>query len=93
MATYYKQLLKNKYTLFICDIRFRGSELVTDDIYENDAKQIYEWTKILNAEYSYSNQFRPPRYEKFKYLDGDIYIHLMLLAFLLKQDLTSKFSC
>lgn len=73
MATYYKELLKDKFTLFICDIRFRGAELVTDDIYDNDAKQIYEWTKIFNANYSFL-KFRPPRYKNFKYLDGEIFL-------------------
>jgi hypothetical protein len=71
-AQYYKALLKDKYTLFISDIRTTTHE---DDIYENNDWQ-QKWVQIINPEYA-QLKFRIPRHNNiYSYLEGEIYYQM-----------------
>jgi hypothetical protein len=76
-AIYFKEKLKNKFTVFISDIRISDIE----DIREkreyralDDQTNQYNWTKIFNADIHFL-KFKIPRIKnKYKYFDGKLYL-------------------
>ena len=69
-AKYYKKLLKNKYVLFISDIRVDTDEKIIRLDNENQKK----WVEILQPEYA-QLKFRIPRDDhNYEYFDGKIFI-------------------
>ncbi|VVU95493.1 Poly A polymerase regulatory subunit [seawater metagenome] len=72
LAEYYKNLLKDKYVLFISDIRTEPTE---EEIFKNNNWQ-KKWVQIINPEYS-QLKFRIPRIgENYVYLEGNIYLQM-----------------
>ena len=76
-AEFFKNKLKNKFTIFLCDIRntFNDKDW---DIHEirisKDMYDQYNWCKIFNANVSFI-KFRIPRFNnEYTYLDGDLII-------------------
>ena len=76
-AEYFKQKLKNKFTLFISDIRNRYDDKNwTLNEINIDKDMIYQsnWCKIFNADYSFL-KFRVPRLtNKYTYLEGELFL-------------------
>lgn len=76
-AEYFKKKLKNKYTIFISDIRLADQndlrEIREIRVHEDQIKQ-YKWCKIFNADISLL-KFRIPRFcENYNYFDGEIFL-------------------
>ena len=74
----FKKKLKNKYTVFICDIRdlsLHDDRNYSESIINTDMQSQYKWCKTFNADISFL-KFRIPRFKEnqFKYLEGMIYI-------------------
>lgn len=77
-AKYFKDKLKNKYTVFISDVRLA-------DVYDlreireirvnNDQIKQYKWCKIFNADISFL-KFRIPRLDQkeYKYFEGELFL-------------------
>lgn len=76
-AEFFKKKLKNKYTVFISDIRFADQNdlrEVREIRVHNDQIKQYDWCKCFNADISLL-KFRIPRfYDNYKYFDGEIFI-------------------
>lgn len=76
-AVFFKNKLKNKFTVFISDIRVSDIEDLREEReVRADCDQInqYNWCKILNADISFL-KFKIPRFKKkYKYFDGDLFI-------------------
>ena len=77
-AQYFKKKLKNKYTIFISDIRdtdLNEQSNIGEIIINSDMNSQYNWCKILNADISFL-KFRMPRLNQNenKFIDGEIYI-------------------
>ena len=80
-AKYFKNKLKNKFTIFISDIRITSA--IHDKNFDRDKREKqayddqslqYEWCKIFNADISFL-KFKIPRFKnKYKYFDGKLFI-------------------
>ncbi len=76
-AEYFKKLLKNKFTVFMCDIRNLETFTIRDTkeiLIDIDMRLQYDWCKTFNADISFL-KFRIPRASnEYKYLDGELII-------------------
>ena len=76
-AEFFKNKLKNKFTIFICDIRntFADKDWNIHEIrIDKDMSYQYNWCKIFNANISFL-KFRIPRFtNEYTYLNGELFI-------------------
>ena len=76
-AKYFKEKLKNKFTIFISDIRLSDINDLREErevrAHDDQINQ-YNWTKIFNADISFL-KFKIPRFKnKYTYFEGELYI-------------------
>lgn len=76
-AKYFKEKLKNKFTIFISDIRVSDIKDLREErevrAHDDQINQ-YKWTKIFNADINFL-KFKIPRFKnQYTYFEGELYI-------------------
>ena len=70
LAKYYNKKLKNKFKLFISDIRFATD----DNSIIKDQNSNYNWFKLIDADYAWLKFRCPYNINIYNYYEGDIYM-------------------